>query len=136
MTQKLRLFLLNLKKKVGRKFKLPKHAGEPIEPLTALAASISGTSKCAAGEPVSATMLPSGKGEIEIASTDGQLLFEVSTCLKRSIECTSLNILRCMSDVTARRIGVHGSGGIGKTSVLKALINYPIIKASLPWLFG
>ena len=109
-------------------FKLPKHAGEPIEALTALAASTSGTSKRAVEEPASVTMLPSGKGEIEIAPIDGQLLLEVSTCLKRSIERTSLNILRCMNDETARRIGIHGSGGIGKTSVLKALINYPKIK--------
>ncbi|KAF3964182.1 hypothetical protein CMV_011500 [Castanea mollissima] len=77
---------------------------------------------------MSVTMLPSGKDEIEIAPTDGQLLLEVSTYSNRSIERTLLRILRCMNDVTARRIGFHGSGGIGKTGVLKALISNPKIK--------
>ena len=71
---------------------------------------------------MSVKMLPSGKGEIQIAPTDGQLLVEVSKYSNRSIERTLLRILRYMNDVTAQRIGVHGSGGIGKTSVLKALI--------------
>ncbi|KAK7824605.1 putative disease resistance protein [Quercus suber] len=71
---------------------------------------------------MSVKMLPSGKGEIQIVPTDGQLLVEVSKYSKRPIERTLLRILRYMNDVTARRIGVHGSGGIGKTSVLKALI--------------
>ena len=81
-----------------------------------------GTSKHAAVESMSVKMLPSGKGEIQIAPTDGQLLVEVSKYSNRSIERTLLRILRYMNDVTARRIGVHVSGGIGKTSVLKALI--------------
>ncbi|XP_030948976.1 disease resistance protein At4g27190-like [Quercus lobata] len=113
--------------------KLTKHVGEPIQPLTPLAVSTSDTSKQAAVEPVSVTVLPSGKDgsqpikkeDIEIAHpTDGQQFLEVSTCPKSSIERTLLRILRYINDATAQRIGVHGSGGIGKTSVLKALINH------------
>ena len=77
---------------------------------------------------MSVTVLPSGKDEIEIAPTNSQLLLEVSTYSNRSIERTSLEILGYMNDVTARRIGFHGSDEIGRTSVLKALISNPKIK--------
>jgi hypothetical protein len=51
----------------------------------------------------------------------------VTTCPEyTSMECHTLRILRCMPDVTT--IGVHGIGGIGKTSVLKAVIDFPPIK--------
>ena len=63
-----------------------------------------------------------------IAPTDSQLLLEVSTYSSRSIERTSLEILGYMNDVTARRIGFHGSDEIGRTSVLEALISNPKIK--------
>ena len=87
-----------------------------------------GTSKQAAIEPMSVTVLPSGKDEIEIGPTDSRLLLEVSTYSNRSIERTSLEILEYMNDVTTRRIGFHGSDEIGRTSVLKALINNPKIR--------
>ncbi|XP_030948995.1 disease resistance protein RPS2-like [Quercus lobata] len=96
------------------RFKSTKRVGEPIEPPTPLEVSISGTSKEATVEPV--TILRSGidgsqpinEEQIEIlCQTDGQQFLE-RTCPKR--------------------VGVYGSGGIGKTSVLKALINYPITK--------
>ncbi|XP_030940066.1 disease resistance protein RPS5-like [Quercus lobata] len=87
-----------------------------------------GTSKQAAVEPMSVTVLPSGKDEIEIGPTGSQLLLEVSTYSNRSIERTSLEIFEYMNDVTARRIGFHGSDEIGRTSVLKALISNPKIK--------
>ena len=77
---------------------------------------------------MSVTMLPSGKDEIGIAPTDSQLLLEVSTYSSRSIERTSLEILGYMNDVTARRIGFHGSDKIGRTSLLEALISNPKIK--------
>ena len=77
---------------------------------------------------MSVTVLPSLKDEIEIAPTNSQLLLEVSTYSNRSIERTSLEILEYMNDVTARRIGFHGSDEIGRTSVLKPLINSPKIK--------
>ena len=63
-----------------------------------------------------------------IAPTDSQLLLEVSTYSSRSIKRTSLEILGYMNDVTARRIGFHGSDEIGRTSVLKDLISNPKIK--------
>uniref|UniRef100_A0A2N9FPJ9 NB-ARC domain-containing protein n=1 Tax=Fagus sylvatica TaxID=28930 RepID=A0A2N9FPJ9_FAGSY len=51
----------------------------------------------------------------------------VTTCPEyTSMERHTLRILRCMPDVTT--IGVHGIGGIGKTSVLKAVIDFPPIK--------
>ncbi|KAF3956676.1 hypothetical protein CMV_018218 [Castanea mollissima] len=116
------------------RFKSTKHVGEPIEPPTPLEVSISGTSKEATVEPV--TVLCSGidgsqpinEEQIEILrQTDGQQFLE-RTCPKRSIERTLTTILGYMSDVKAQRVGVYGSGGIGKTSVLKALINYPTTK--------
>ena len=63
-----------------------------------------------------------------IAPTDSQLLLEVSTYSSRSLKHTSLEILGYMNDVTARRIGFHGSDEIGRTSVLEALISNPKIK--------
>uniref|UniRef100_A0A2N9EX77 Uncharacterized protein n=1 Tax=Fagus sylvatica TaxID=28930 RepID=A0A2N9EX77_FAGSY len=51
----------------------------------------------------------------------------VTTCPEyTSMERHTLRILRCMPDVTT--IGVHGIGGIGKTSVLKTVIDFPPIK--------
>ena len=119
-----------------RKSKLYMHFREAVEPPTPQSVSTSGTSKNAAVELT--TMPPSGKsqgsqpideGEIKIpCQTDSQQLLELRRCAKRSIELTMGMILTHMSNTTAQRIGVHGSGGIGKTSVLKALINHPKIK--------
>ncbi|KAK1578137.1 hypothetical protein Q3G72_027839 [Acer saccharum] len=44
--------------------------------------------------------------------------------VKTSTGRTVLKILGYMNDVTAGKVGVHGIGGIGKTSVLEALINH------------
>ena len=119
-----------------RKSKLYMHFREAGEPPTPQSVSTSGTSKNAAVELT--TMPPSGKsqgsqpideGEIKIpCQTDSQQLLELRRCAKRSIELTVGMILTHMSNTTSQRIGVHGSGGIGKTIVLKALINHPKIK--------
>ncbi|GMY32750.1 disease resistance protein RPS2-like [Fagus crenata] len=59
----------------------------------------------------------------------------VATCPEyTSMQRHTLRILRCMPDVTT--IGVHGIGGIGKTSVLKAVVDFPPINSCLMWLFG
>ena len=132
------------------KSKLKKNVGDPIQPHTPVAVSTSGTSNvepillgssevAVLVEPVTVepvTILrsridgsqPINEEEIEILrQTDGQQFLE-RTCPKRSIERTLTTILGYMSDVKARRVGVYGSGGIGKTSVLKALINCPTTK--------
>ena len=119
-----------------RKSKLYMHFREAVEPPTPQSVSTSGTSKNAAVELT--TIPPSGKsqgsqpideGEIKIpCQTDSQQLLELRRCAKRSIVLTMGMILTHMSNTTSQRIGVHGSGGIGKTSVLKALINHPKIK--------
>ncbi|KAK4850192.1 hypothetical protein QYF36_004638 [Acer negundo] len=44
--------------------------------------------------------------------------------VKTSTGRTVLKILGYMNDVTAGKVGVHGIDGIGKTSVLEALINH------------
>ncbi|KAL9429569.1 hypothetical protein AB3S75_031388 [Citrus x aurantiifolia] len=48
--------------------------------------------------------------------------------LKRNVQ----NIFRCVNDVRVSKIGVHGVGGIGKTTVLKALISYSKTKNMFP----
>ncbi|KAJ0035730.1 hypothetical protein Pint_26081 [Pistacia integerrima] len=72
------------------------------------------------------------KSETEIACNierDQQWL-ESGLDIRGSIERTVLKILRIMGDVTARKIGVYGIGGIGKTALLKALSSYPETKRS------
>ena len=119
-----------------RKSKMPMHVGEAIELPTPVSVSTSGTSERAVVEPM--TIPPSRKKmgsrpindeEIEIpCQTDRQQLLGQRRCVMRSIEHTVGRILAYMSNNKSRRIGIHGSGGIGKTSVLKALINYPKTK--------
>lgn len=70
------------------------------------------------------------KAEAEISSkteTD-QWRHEFGLVVSRSTERTVLKILQCISGVEAGKIGIHGIGGIGKTTVLKALISYPKTK--------
>uniref|UniRef100_A0A2N9ESE5 AAA+ ATPase domain-containing protein n=1 Tax=Fagus sylvatica TaxID=28930 RepID=A0A2N9ESE5_FAGSY len=119
-----------------RKSKMSMHVGEAIELPTPVSVSTSGTSERAVVEPM--TIPPSRKKmgsqpindeEIEIpCQTDSQQLLGQRRCAMRSIERTVGRILAYMSNNKSRRIGIHGSGGIGKTSVLKALINYPKTK--------
>ncbi|KAK6930488.1 NB-ARC [Dillenia turbinata] len=47
---------------------------------------------------------------------------------RRSIERNVQNVLACLKHVSVNRIGIFGTGGVGKTSVLKALRNHPEIK--------
>ncbi|KAL6286750.1 hypothetical protein ACE6H2_011140 [Prunus campanulata] len=51
-------------------------------------------------------------------------LLEPGVNAKSSIDLTVHEVLRCMNDVTVRRIGICGIGGSGMTSVLKALLNH------------
>ena len=116
--------------------KLSVHVGEPVGPSTPQSVSTSGTRINAAVEPT--TIPPSGKSkgsqpidvvEIELpCQPDSQQLLELRRGAKRSIERTVGMILSHVSNTTSKRIGVHGSGRIGKTSVLKALINHPKTK--------
>ncbi|XP_044466364.1 disease resistance protein RPS2-like isoform X2 [Mangifera indica] len=64
--------------------------------------------------------------EVNYTETEDKPKTEI---VRRSIERTVLKILRCLSDVMAKKIGVHGIGGIGKTTVLKTLINDPRTKS-------
>ncbi|KAK8549233.1 hypothetical protein V6N13_008910 [Hibiscus sabdariffa] len=50
------------------------------------------------------------------------------TDAKTSVERTVLKILELLSNDTVRRIGIYGSGGVGKTTVLKAFIDHPQTK--------
>ncbi|XP_039001908.1 disease resistance protein At4g27190-like [Hibiscus syriacus] len=50
------------------------------------------------------------------------------TDAKTNVERTVLKILELLSNDTVRRIGIYGSGGIGKTTVLKAFIDHPQTK--------
>ena len=116
--------------------KLSVHVGEPVGPSTPQSVSTLGTRINAAVEPT--TIPPSGKSkgsqpidvvEIELpCQPDSQQLLELRRGAKRSIERTVGMILSHVSNTTSKRIGVHRSGGIGKTSVLKALINHPKTK--------
>ncbi|KAK7814658.1 disease resistance protein [Quercus suber] len=124
------------KKAAVKQSKLSVHVGKPVEPSTPQSVSTSGTRKNAAEEPM--TIPPSGKSkgsqpidvvEIELPCQPGsQQLLELRRGAKRSIEHMVGMILSHVSNTTSKRIGVHGSGGIGKTSVLKALINHPKTK--------
>ncbi|GAB2294318.1 hypothetical protein Dimus_028528 [Dionaea muscipula] len=48
--------------------------------------------------------------------------------LLSSIDCTMQQILDVLKDAQVRKIGLFGRGGIGKTSILKALGSHPEIK--------
>ncbi|GAB2294162.1 hypothetical protein Dimus_028382 [Dionaea muscipula] len=48
--------------------------------------------------------------------------------LLSSIDCTVQQILEVLKDARVRKIGLFGRGGIGKTSILKALGSHPEIK--------
>lgn len=66
------------------------------------------------------------QAEVEIPSQNegGKALLEPRVNAGRSIEQVVLEILEFFNDATTIRIAIHGTGGIGKTSVLKALINH------------
>ncbi|KAJ0034111.1 hypothetical protein Pint_26069 [Pistacia integerrima] len=83
--------------------------------------------KQSAVEPVvPKTAMKSGSS---IITTEDQFLLESGLDVNDSIMRTMRKIFRYMSDVTATKIGVHGIGGIGKTTVLKALTGCPRIKS-------
>ncbi|XP_071939613.1 disease resistance protein At4g27190-like [Coffea arabica] len=50
------------------------------------------------------------------------------------ISCMVQKIIECMKDDKYRRIGIYGNGGIGKTTVLKALLSAPEIKDKFDFL--
>ncbi|KAA8535586.1 hypothetical protein F0562_030588 [Nyssa sinensis] len=58
----------------------------------------------------------------------GQALPEPVPNARISIHHNVHKILGYMKDVRASRIGIYGNGGIGKTTLLKALVNHPEIE--------
>lgn len=68
-------------------------------------------------------MIPSGcKGEDEMVTVP-------RTTARRSIDRTLQRIFEKLKDVTVRKIGIYGRGGIGKTTVLKALNDQSEVKS-------
>ncbi|KAJ0035492.1 hypothetical protein Pint_26077 [Pistacia integerrima] len=57
-------------------------------------------------------------------SMEGELLQKSGVEDKKSIKKIVRKILSYINDVKATRIGVHGIGGVGKTTVLKALVSH------------
>ncbi|XP_042515543.1 disease resistance protein At4g27190-like isoform X2 [Macadamia integrifolia] len=69
-------------------------------------------------------MLPKGEIRTRAIPTEHNEAVMVrvpGTKVKRSFDYTLQKILKDIKDVTSRKIGIHGKGGIGKTTVLKAL---------------
>ncbi|KAK6279533.1 hypothetical protein POUND7_019800 [Theobroma cacao] len=110
--------------------------GSSVEPNIGMGVSTSLQSNIATVEPVRGTSLR--KDEILLIdelktrdpcqTEDTQVIFEPEVVAKTTVERTVLKILELLNDYTVRRIGVYGIGGVGKTTVLKALINYPKTK--------
>ncbi|XWS13138.1 hypothetical protein CRYUN_Cryun36dG0011900 [Craigia yunnanensis] len=101
-----------------------------------LGASTSHQSNMATEEPVALPSLE--KDEILLAdevktkdpcqTEDGQGFSESAVDAKTTVERNVLKILELLNNDTVRKIGVYGIGGVGKTAMLKALINYPKTK--------
>ncbi|KAK6255492.1 hypothetical protein SCA6_016797 [Theobroma cacao] len=110
--------------------------GSSVEPNIGMGVSTSLQSNIATVEPVRGTSLR--KDEILLIdelktrdpcqTEDTQVIFEPEVVAKTTVERTVLKILELLNDYTVRRIGVYGIGGVGKTTLLKALINYPKTK--------
>ncbi|XP_017975240.1 PREDICTED: disease resistance protein At4g27190 [Theobroma cacao] len=108
--------------------------GSSVEPNIGMGVSTSLQSHIPTVEPVRGTslrkdeILPIDETRDPCQTEDTQGIFEPEVVAKTTVECTVLKILELLNDYTVRRIGVYGIGGVGKTTVLKALINYPKTK--------
>ncbi|OMP06410.1 Disease resistance protein [Corchorus olitorius] len=109
---------------------------QSVEPTIEVGSSTSSQQNMATVEPVAMTSLR--KDEIQLIdevktgdpcqTEDRQGSCEPEVDARTTVECTVLKILELLNGDTVRKIGVYGTGGVGKTTVLKALINYPKTK--------
>ncbi|XP_022722045.1 probable disease resistance protein At1g61300 [Durio zibethinus] len=109
---------------------------QSVEPTIEVGASTSHQSSIAPVEPVAITSLR--KDEIPLTdemktkdpcqTEDRQGFYETEVAAKTTVGRNVFKILELLKDDRVRKIGVYGIGGVGKTTVLKALINYPKTK--------
>ncbi|XVF29562.1 hypothetical protein REPUB_Repub15cG0132000 [Reevesia pubescens] len=118
-------------------FELLTNVEQSVKPTIEVgASSTSRQSNIATVEPVAVTSLRKDeilltdevKTENPHLTEDEQEFCEPEVDAKTTVERTVLKILELLNNDTVRRIGVYGIEGVGKTTVLKALINYPQTK--------
>ncbi|GMH18222.1 hypothetical protein Nepgr_020063 [Nepenthes gracilis] len=73
---------------------------------------------------ISSTNEADGFSSLTKNKYQNQVLSPPKVNTKQSIECTVQDILAALKDVQVRKVGIYGKGGIGKTSVLKALTSH------------
>lgn len=115
------------------KLKLSGNIKQSVEPAGPVTALISSPCNITAAETATAPPFRTEGGSVA-ANNPGaevcykterdQCLLESGLDVKGSIQRTIMKVFRCMGDVTATKIGLCGISGIGKTSVLKALISH------------